>query len=44
VKKMPEKKVLAALRLDKKNVSGKTRFVLPEAVGKVRWGVEVPTT
>jgi hypothetical protein len=29
VKKMPEKKVLAALRLDKKNVSGKTRFVLP---------------
>lgn len=43
VKKMPEKKVLAALRLDKKNVSGKTRFVLPEAVGKVRWGVEVPS-
>ena len=43
VKKMPEKKVLAALKLDKKNVSGKTRFVLPEAVGKVRWGVEVPS-
>ena len=42
VKKMPEKQVLAALRLDKKNVSGKTRFVLPEAVGKVRWGIEVP--
>jgi 3-dehydroquinate synthase len=42
VKKMAEKKVLAALKLDKKNVSGKTRFVLPEAVGKVRWGVEVP--
>jgi 3-dehydroquinate synthase len=42
VKKMPEKKVLAALKLDKKNVSGRTRFVLPEAVGKVRWGVEVP--
>ncbi|MBI3854484.1 MAG: 3-dehydroquinate synthase [Planctomycetes bacterium] len=41
VKKMPEKKVLAALKLDKKNVSGRTRFVLPEAVGKVRWGVEV---
>jgi len=41
VKKMPQKKVLAALTLDKKNVSGKTRFVLPEAVGKVRWGVEV---
>jgi len=43
VKKMPEKKVLAALKLDKKNVSGKTRFVLPEAIGKVRWGVEVPS-
>ncbi|HVR86448.1 MAG TPA: 3-dehydroquinate synthase [Planctomycetota bacterium] len=42
VKKMPEKKVLAALKLDKKNVSGKTRFVLPEAIGKVRWGIEVP--
>jgi 3-dehydroquinate synthase len=43
VKKMPEKKVLAALKLDKKNVSGRTRFVLPEAVGRVRWGVEVPS-
>jgi 3-dehydroquinate synthase len=42
VKKMPEKKVLAALKLDKKNVSGRARFVLPEAIGKVRWGVEVP--
>ena len=42
VKKLPEKKVLAALKLDKKNVSGRTRFVLPEAIGKVRWGVEVP--
>jgi 3-dehydroquinate synthase len=42
VKKLPEKKVLAALKLDKKNVSGKTRFVLPESIGKVRWGVEVP--
>jgi 3-dehydroquinate synthase len=41
VKKLPEQKVLAALKLDKKNVSGKTRFVLPEAIGKVRWGVEV---
>jgi 3-dehydroquinate synthase len=41
-KKMPEKKILAALKLDKKNVSGRTRFVLPEAVGRVRWGVEVP--
>jgi 3-dehydroquinate synthase len=41
VKKLPEKKVLDALKLDKKNVSGKTRFVLPESIGKVRWGVEV---
>ena len=41
-RKLPQKKVLAALKLDKKNVAGKTRFVLPEAVGKVRWGVEVP--
>lgn len=42
VKKLPEKKVLSALKMDKKNVSGKTRFVLPEQIGKVRWGVEVP--
>jgi 3-dehydroquinate synthase len=42
IKKLPQKKVMASLRLDKKNVAGKTRFVLPEAVGKVRWGVEVP--
>ncbi len=41
-RRLPEKKVLAALRLDKKNVAGRTRFVLPEAVGRVRWGVEVP--
>jgi 3-dehydroquinate synthetase len=41
VKKLPQKKVLGALKLDKKNVSGKTRFVLPESIGKVRWGVEV---
>jgi 3-dehydroquinate synthase len=41
IRKLSEKKVLASLRLDKKNVAGKTRFVLPEAVGRVRWGVEV---
>ena len=41
VKKLPQKKVMSALKLDKKNVAGKTRFVLPEAVGRVRWGVEV---
>jgi 3-dehydroquinate synthase len=42
VKKLPRRKVLAALRLDKKGVDGRARFVLPEAVGKVRFGVEVP--
>ncbi len=42
IKKLPQKKVMASLRLDKKNVAGRTRFVLPEAVGRVRWGVEVP--
>jgi 3-dehydroquinate synthase len=41
-KKMPERKILAALKLDKKSISGRPRFVLPEAVGRVRWGVEVP--
>lgn len=41
VKKLPAKKLYAALKLDKKNEGGKTRFVLPEAVGRVRFGVEV---
>ena len=30
------------MKLDKKGVAGKLRFVLPEAVGRVRWPVEVP--
>src|SRR5207247_5342330 len=44
VKKMVQKKVLAAMKLDKKGVDGRLRFVLPEAVGKVRWPVEVPAS
>jgi 3-dehydroquinate synthase len=42
VKKMEQKKVLAAMKLDKKGVDGRLRFVLPEAIGRVRWPVEVP--
>jgi 3-dehydroquinate synthase len=41
VKKLPKQKLLAALKLDKKNERGRARFVLPEAVGRVRFGVEV---
>jgi len=41
VKKLPRQRVLAALRLDKKGVDGRARFVLPEGIGKVRFGVEV---
>lgn len=42
VKGLPRKKVLDAMRLDKKGVDGRPRFVLPEAVGRVRHSVEVP--
>jgi 3-dehydroquinate synthase len=41
VRKLPRRKLMAALKLDKKNESGRARFVLPEAVGRVRFGVEV---
>ena len=41
-KRLPQKKVLGAMKLDKKGRDGQLRFVLPEAVGKVRWPVEVP--
>jgi len=44
LKKLDQKKVLAAMKLDKKGVDGRLRFVLPEAVGKVRWPVEVPAS
>jgi 3-dehydroquinate synthase len=44
VRKMSQRKVLAAMKLDKKGIDGRLRFVLPEAVGKVRWPVEVPAS
>jgi 3-dehydroquinate synthase len=40
-RKLPRAKLLSALRLDKKSEGGRPRFVLPEAVGRVRHGVEV---
>ena len=42
VKKLPIAKEKAAMKLDKKGVGGNLRFVLPEALGRVRWPVEVP--
>jgi 3-dehydroquinate synthase len=42
VGKLPRARLLGALRLDKKSEGGRPRFVLPEAVGRVRWGVDVP--
>lgn len=41
-RRLPRPKLQAALSLDKKNVAGRARYVLPEAVGRVRHGVEVP--
>ncbi len=41
-KKLPLRKVLDAMKLDKKGVDGRARFVLPEAIGRVRHGIEVP--
>jgi 3-dehydroquinate synthase len=35
-------KLLAAMKLDKKVTGGEVRFVLAEAIGKVRWGQRVP--
>ena len=42
VRGLSRARVLGAMRLDKKNADGRFRFVLPEAVGRVRFGVEVP--
>jgi 3-dehydroquinate synthase len=42
VKKLPRAALLASLKLDKKSEGGRPRFVLPEAVGRVRYGVDVP--
>jgi len=36
------KKLLAAMRLDKKVVGGEVKFVLAERIGKVVWGQSVP--
>jgi 3-dehydroquinate synthase len=36
------KRLLAAMRLDKKVSGGQVKFVLAEAIGKVRWGLAVP--
>jgi 3-dehydroquinate synthase len=41
-RRLSQKRILAAMKLDKKGVDGRARFVLPEAVGRVRHGVEVP--
>ena len=42
VRKLPRPRILSALKLDKKSEGGRPRFVLPEAVGRVKHGVEVP--
>ncbi len=42
IRGLSTRRVLEAMRLDKKNADGRLRFVLPEAVGRVRFGVEVP--
>ena len=42
MKKLPQKKILDAMKMDKKGVGGKSHFVLPEAIGRGRHGVEVP--
>lgn len=41
-KRLSTDRILAAMSLDKKGVAGRPRFVLPEAVGRVRFPVEVP--
>jgi 3-dehydroquinate synthetase len=38
-----KKRLLAAMQLDKKVSGGEVRFVLAEAIGRVRWGQRVPT-
>jgi 3-dehydroquinate synthase len=42
IRKLPRPRILSALKLDKKSEGGRPRFVLPEAVGRVKHGVEVP--
>jgi 3-dehydroquinate synthetase len=38
--KVPAARLIAAMQADKKTRAGRLRFVLPERIGKVRWGVE----
>jgi len=37
---VPPARLVAAMQADKKTRAGRLRFVLPERIGKVRWGVE----
>ncbi len=38
----PRASILAAMRHDKKKISGQVKFALPRAIGDVAWGVPVP--
>jgi 3-dehydroquinate synthase len=38
--KAPPARLIAAMQADKKTRAGRLRFVLPERIGSVRWGVE----
>jgi 3-dehydroquinate synthase len=38
---MDNDQILAAMSHDKKRRGGKARFVLPAAIGEVRWGIEI---
>jgi 3-dehydroquinate synthase len=37
---VPPARLVAAMQADKKTRAGRLRFVLPERIGKVRWGIE----
>jgi len=39
---LPRRELIKAMQVDKKVRDGRPRFVLPERIGKVRYGVEVP--
>jgi 3-dehydroquinate synthase len=38
---LERERILAAMRLDKKRLSGKLRLALPTCIGACRWGVEI---
>ena len=42
LKTAQERRLFEAMRLDKKSGGGELRFVLAEAIGRVRWGQPVP--